>query len=557
MKTLAFPKTYPRIALAVAATLSATQAFADAVTDWNEYTLLATKGATSLSTGDKKIALNSNVATRLHAIEARAVFDAVNAADHFSPQSYDYDGSASPGGLTANSAAAAAAQAAHDVLLGALPTTEAWNSTRAWLNDRLASDLSAWGVGNNDPGIAIGQAAAAAALAARQGDNSTPRTTYTPSTNLFVNESGAVAPNATGNPGVGVWRPSNGKAGDIDPIIGAPTGFGGGVIQPSEAIDFNWKNVTPFSLSPLKKQQLVAAVPPSLKVGGAEYLQEVAFVKTHGQDSAHPGNRSDDQLLQALYYKADAEVFVNEAARTASAARNLTLDQNAKLFAALDNALADTRIAAWQSKYDLVFWRPITAINADASGAVASYAWKPLATTPSHPSSTSGHSATVAAGAEILRAFFHSDKIVPNNAPVTLTTLPWLIGTNNGTGLLQSPLDGQDGTTREVSTFSELQLENGQSRIYLGVHFGIDNYQGQSLGLAVADAIINAHQDPAVKDLAVYQGGRNVASARNLYALLARNPAASGFFGFVEDKAENNKPAPDAKTHSRSARDFF
>ncbi|WP_374089470.1 vanadium-dependent haloperoxidase [Methylomicrobium lacus] len=529
MKTLASPKTYSRIALAVAATLSATQAFADAVTDWNEYTILATKGATSLSTGDKKIALNSNVATRLHAIEARAVFDAVNAVDHFSRKSYYAQESAAPGGLTARSASAAAAQAAYDVLIGALPNNESWAATRQWLQDRLESDLT--GVNASDPGIAAGHQAAAAALAARQGDNAAIRTTYTPSTNLFVNESGAVAPNATGNPGVGLWRPSNGSAGDIDPSTGSPTGFVGGIIQPAAAIDFNWKNVAPFSLSLLRKQQLVAEVPPSLKVGSAEYAQEVDFVKTHGQDSAHPGNRSDDQLLQALYYKSDAEVFVNEAARIASAARNLTLDQNAKLFAALDNALADARIAAWQSKYDLVFWRPITAINADASGAVANYDWKPLATTPSHPSSTSGHSATVAAGTEILRAFFRSDNINPGNTPVTLTTLPWLIGTNNGTGQLQTPIGGQDGTTRDVSTFSELQLENGQSRIYLGVHFGIDNYQGQSLGLAVADAIIHEHKDPATKGLAIYKGKPTVASARNLYSLLVKDSANSGFFG--------------------------
>jgi len=529
MKTLASPKTYSRIALAVAATLSATQAFADAVTDWNEYTILATKGATSLSDGNKSIALNSNVATRLHAIEARAVFDAVNAVDHFSRKGYYSQESAAPGGLTAHSASAAAAQAAYDVLVGALPNNDAWGATRQWLHDQLESDLT--GVNASDPGIAAGHQAAAAALAARQDDNAAIRTTYTPSTNLFVNGSGAVAPNATGNPGVGLWRPSNGTAGDIDPIIGAPTGFVEGAIQPAAAIDFNWKNVTPFSLSTLKKQQLIAAVPPSLKVGSAEYTQEVDFVKTHGQDSAHPGNRSDDQLLQALYYKSDAEVFINEAARTASAARNLTLDQNAKLFAALDNALADARIAAWQSKYDLVFWRPITAINADASGAVADYIWKPLATTPSHPSSTSGHSATVAAGTEILRAFFRSDKINPGNTPVTLTTLPWLIGTNNGTGQLQTPIGGLDGTTRDVSTFSELQLENGQSRIYLGVHFGIDNYQGQSLGLAVADAIIHEHKDPATKGLAIYKGGPTVASARNLYSLLVKDSADSGFFG--------------------------
>ena len=537
MKTLISKKKFSltQLALAVAASLSTSQAFADTVTDWNIYTTLATKGATSLTTGNKSIALNSNVATRIDAIEARAVFDAVNAVDHFSPKGYYYNGSAALSGLTPNSAAAAAAQAAHDVLLGTLPSTPAWTGTRNWLDNQLTNDLVALGVSASDPGIVVGQAAAIAALAARVGDNSAIRTTYTPSTNLSINTSvtpNTIVPNATGNPGVGLWRPSNGAAGVIDPITGAATGFNSAdEIQAAAAIDFNWKNVTPFSLTTQAKQELVAAVPPSLKIGSDEYLQELEFVKTHGQDSAHPGNRTDDQLLQALYYKSDAELFTNEVARIASAARNLTLDQNAKLFAALDNAVADARIAAWQSKYDLVFWRPITAINADASGAATTYDWKPLGTTPSHPSSTGGHSSTVSAGTEIPRAFFHSDSIVPGNTPVTLSGLPWLVGTNNGTGQLQSPINGQDATTRDVSTFSRLQLENGRSRLYLGVHYGNDDFQGQSLGLAVADKIIKEHKDPAVAGVSIYHGNREVASAKNLYSIFVKKSADSGFYG--------------------------
>jgi hypothetical protein len=284
-------------------------------------------------------------------------------------------------------------------------------------------------------------------------------------------------------------------------------------------------------LTTLQKQLLVANVPPSLKIGGDEYKQEVDFVKTHGQDYAHPGSRTNDQLLQALYYKSDAEIFTYELARLASDARHLTLDQNAKLFAVLANALVDARIAAWQSKYDLLFWRPITALNADSSGNVTSYDWKPLATTPSHPSSTGGHSSTVSAGTEILRAFFKSDSIIPGNADVTLTTLPWLIGTNNGTGLLKTPINGKDGTSRDVSSFTQVQLENGRSRIYLGVHYANDDYQGQSLGLAVADTIIKSQKDPAAARLSVYKGNRNVANLNNLYAIFTINSAVSGFYG--------------------------
>jgi hypothetical protein len=538
MKTFKSNKTFSltRVALAVAATLATSQAFADAVTDWNLYTALATKGATSKETGVASTALNSNVATHVAAIEARAVFDAVNVINHFSDKSYYYSGTPS-GTPTANSASAAAAQAAHDVLYALQPNA----NTRAWLDSQLASDLAALGVLPGDPGIVEGQNAAAAALAARADDFSAIRTTYTPSTNLYVDAAGKVAQNATGNPGIGLWRPNNGSAGVADPNTGAPTGFdAAGTIKPAAAIDFNWKNVTPFSLTTQEKQELVAAVPPSLKVGSAEYNAELDFVKNHGQEFASPGSRSDDQLLQALYYKADAELFINEAARIGSNARGFTLEQNAKLFAALDNALADARIAAWQSKYDLVFWRPITAINADESGAATTYTWKPLATTPSHPSSTGGHSSTVSAGTEILRAFFHSDSIVPSNQPQTLTVFSWLVGTNNGTGKLASPIGGKDATTRDVSTLTQLQLENGRSRIYLGVHYGNDDFQGQTLGLSVADEIIEDQRDPAVKGLSIYRGNRNVATAENLYSIFVNNSDVSGFFGLdAQDHEED------------------
>ena len=516
-----------RCALAVATSLVASHAYADAVTDWNLYTALATKGATSTTAGVAGNAQNSNVSTRIAAIEARAVFDAVNAVSQFSPgKGYYYIV-----GATGGSAAAAAAQAAHDVLVGTLPASLSGTGTgtRTWLDAQLATDLSNLGVISTDPGVIAGQNAAAAALAARVGDYSAIRTTYIPSSNI----SSTGTATATGNPGIGLWRPNNGGAGVVDANTGAPAGFDAtGAIVPGAAIDFNWKNVTPFSLSTLDKQKLVALVPPVLKVGSAEYTAELAFVQSHGQDfSAATTSRTGDQLLQALYYKSDAELFANQVARQASADRNLSLVQNAKLFAALDSALADARIAAFQAKYDLDYWRPITAINADATGNAATITWKPLATTPAHPSAPAGHSTTIAAGVEILRAFFQSDNIVQAGSPVTLTGFSWLVGTNNGTGKLTTTINGKDATTRDVSTFTQLQLENGRSRIYLGVHFPNDDYQGQILGVSVADQIINAQLDPAISGLSVYKGSATVGTGANLRKLFVNNSSVSGFTG--------------------------
>jgi hypothetical protein len=509
----AFP---PRalVALAAAATtiLVSARAQADAVTDWNEYTVAASKGFNGVAGAG--VTIDTNLSTRLEAIEGRAVFDAINAIDHFVPAGYHYN---TPG---SGSAAAAAAQAAHDVILAILPDPAAetaadarWAQPRAWVDAQLAAYLAALGVAATDPGLAAGQAAAAAAVAARRLDNSSPVVAY------------GAALVAASNPGVGLWRQSNAAPGALSALTGAPTGFDatGAIIQGRAAIDLNWRDLTPFSLTTRERTQIVAAVPAAMVVGSLEYLREVEYVRQHGQDVASPSARSADQTAQALFYRQDAEIFVNEAARIASRARGLELDDNAKLFALLGNVMADARVAAWASKFEQKFWRPITAINANPDGSVTNNyaAWHPLATTPPHPSNTAGHSTTGAAGFELLRAFF-GDAITPDGLPVTLGTLPWLVGTNNGTG---------NATTRTVSSFSQAQLENGASRLYLGIHYGFDNLQGQLTGLAVADRIIRS-RDPAASGLRVRSSH---VSLRHLTRTLLSRPELYGLFSAPEN----------------------
>jgi len=385
-----------------------------------------------------------------------------------------------------------------------------WSQTRTWLDTHLRDSLTSLGVAASDGGIAAGKAAAAAANLARSTDNSAPVTTY----------GGNLPP--TSNPGIGLWRQSNAAAVFVNPATGAPTGFdAAGVIQGRPGIDLNWRDVTPFSLTTPQKVFLVASVPLSPAVGSPEYQLELAYLRDHGRDSAPSNVRTPDQTAQALYYKQDIEIVVNEAARIASAARGLTLEDNARLFAVVDNAEADARVAAWGSKYEQKFWRPITALNAGADGSVTNgYAsWHPLAATPSHPSNSAGHSTAAAAGFEALRAYFGSDKIRPDGNAATLGSLSWLVGTNSGTGNV---------TTRSVSTFSQAQLETGASRLYLGVHYGYDNLQGQLLGIRVADTIIAHSSDPAARGLRIVD---SPAAAARLEGTLLAQPDLYGFFG--------------------------
>ena len=104
--------------------------------------------------------------------------------------------------------------------------------------------------------------------------------------------------------------------------------------------------------------------------------------------------RTEDQTHIAQFYKQDAELTVNEGARLLALAHKTNLEQTALIFVLTDIAEADARIEVWGGKYTYLFWRPVTALNADSDGSVKAYTkWTPLINTPAHPSYPSGHSA--------------------------------------------------------------------------------------------------------------------------------------------------------------------
>lgn len=411
-------KSHSSIAAIAAAVISAATipATADVITDWNLITLKATKTA----------GFNSNLGTRIDAIESIAVYDAVNSIQQ-SGTPYHYF--APPSGPAL--AEAAAAQAAHDVLVNYFP------AQATALASNLNLSLSAIPDGQaKDNGRATGAAAAADIIALRANDGSSPNLTYP----------------GPAVPGIGEWRPT-------------PAAFANG-------INAQWGSVTPFVLP--SSDFLRPPAPP--KVGTGKYLKALGEVQAIG--SVSNVLRTVDQTHIAQFYKQDAELPVNEAARQLSGKYNLDLEENALLFALVNIAAADARIAIWDAKYTYLFWRPVTSLNANPDGSVSNgYAdWLPLLATPAHPSYPSGHSGTVNAGIEILQAFF-GDK-----QTLTLST------TTPG----ESP--------RTVQSLSQIESENGLSRIYGGIHYSFDNEVGQRVGNQVAAYVLQYGPRPLDDD---------------------------------------------------------
>jgi hypothetical protein len=182
---------------------------------------------------------------------------------------------------------------------------------------------------------------------------------------------------------------------------------------------------------------------------------------------------SADQALTGRFWNGAIQNYWNEITQTAAEKHNLTTAQDARLFALLNLALADSVIAFYDAKYTYNFWRPVTAIRAadtdDNPATVADPAWLPQVgkTTPD-PSYPGAHAVISAAAATVVKSFFRSHHF---DFKVTSEVLP--------------------GVERSFKSFSAAADEATLSRIFAGVHFRSDLTSGQQLGREVAHFVVD------------------------------------------------------------------
>jgi len=174
-------------------------------------------------------------------------------------------------------------------------------------------------------------------------------------------------------------------------------------------------------------------------------------VKTIGEKNS--ATRTAEQTSIARFWYEGSVFGWGRIAGIVAESRGLDNWETARLFALINIAMADGFIAGFQTKYDFNFWRPVTAIRAgDTDGndkTVADPDWSSLLNTPAIPDYTSTHSILGGAASDVLRRFFHTDDV-----PFT---------TRSGAPFA--------GITRSFTSFSQAAIENGNSRIYAGIHF--------------------------------------------------------------------------------------
>jgi hypothetical protein len=433
---------------------------------WNEIAINASGlDHTPVAPGENRVfgeQIGPCRAARAEAIVHIAMFDVVNAiAGGY--QSY----TGIPKAAANTSRSAAIAQSAHDTLIALFP------SQKASFDQLLAQDLSQIpeGLGKAN-GIAMGRLEAKTILALRSNDGS-----------------------QHAEPRVGIeFFPSN-DAGKWrkDPIS-----------QLAPALGAFWGSVRPFVLQSGSQFR----IPHQPEMNTPEYAAAYNEVKQLGGDGiTTPTIRTADQTEAAIYWAYDGTPSLcapprlyNQITVHIADQRGTDEVQLARLLALINTAMADAGIAIWESKFFYQCWRPVTGIRESDPGTgpsgtgdgnpatIGDATFSPFGApasnlnglnfTPPFPAYPSGHAGFGGALFQILRKFYGTD-----NIGFTFVSDEFNGVTKDHSGNIR-PLK-----PRSFTSFSQAEEENGQSRIYLGIHWSFDKTQGIAQGRNVADYV--------------------------------------------------------------------
>lgn len=271
------------------------------------------------------------------------------------------------------------------------------------------------------------------------------------------------------------WQPkyfSDGKGGKFVPACLTP----------------HWGKVKPLLLD--SADQFRCPPPPAL--GSAQLEKEVAEVVNL------QANITNEQKALVEFMR-DGPKSVQQAghwlifAQDVSVRDQHTLDQDVKMYFAVEAAAMDGFIACWDTKMEYDFVRPYGLVHyyfkdkkirgwaGPEKGMVDMLGqdWRPYSPEtflcPPFPSYVSGHSTISAACAEILRLYTGSDEF-----GVEVKRKP---------GEMTEPDHVGPEVTLKFPTFTEAANMAGMSRVIGGYHIQCENEEGLKLGRNVASAI--------------------------------------------------------------------
>ena len=358
--------------------------------------------------------------TRVMAIVHTSMFDAINSIEGgYTP--YKFKVSAASG----SSAEAAGAAAAHTTLVALFP------EQKATLDKAYTASLGKIAEGpGKSAGISVGEEVAAKVLASRAADGADAGNTYRPPT--------------------------------------APGVF----VSTALPVGTQWGKVTPWVME--GGAQFHPVPPPELS--SAEWATDYNEIKELG---AKVGSRRTSQQTEtARFWSITGPQSFDPIVRQLAARPGRSLSQNARLFALVEMAVADSYIAVFEAKYSYNFWRPVTAIrNGDIDGndaTVRDPAWEPLIDTPLHPEYPCAHCINSAAARAVLESEFGT-----GSNPLTMTS------------------SGAPGVVHNWATIAEYAEEVSAARIYGGLHYRNSTVIGKGMGKSIGELAVEKYLKPA------------------------------------------------------------
>ncbi len=419
----------------------------------------------------------------------------------------------------------AVSQAAYHMLVTLFPEYE--KNTHAFTN--LLHELGYEVATQADPTTpaGIGYMAAQAVITDRANDGANAANNYADTTSdiypqlyTVVNSADPLADNAPGHAGFNPnhWQPLRVPTGTRQNEAGWP------MVDHNDPASYrdqvfltpHWGMVRPFALT--SGSQFRPPMPP--QAGSSEpYTDAAGNTMTH--DEAYhiqtdeilnlSANLTDEQKVIAEYW-ADGPRSETPPGHWNALTHGIcyrdqhTIDDDIKLFFALNGAVFDSSIAAWEAKRYYDYVRPASAIQHKYAGQVVAAwggpnqgtqlipgeTWRPYQSltfvTPPFAEYVSGHSTFSAAAAEVLTRFtgsnqFYDGVTVLFNEDFNRDGIPDLLGQHilpvGGNMFESSPVTV---VTLHWETFQEAADEAGMSRRYGGIHFQDADLYGRQMG---------------------------------------------------------------------------
>jgi hypothetical protein len=280
------------------------------------------------------------------------------------------------------------------------------------------------------------------------------------------------------------WRATDGASDANNAGIYNPVGSAGywAPTSVNDAVIPGWGSVNTFAISG------TTAFNGTLGMSNPDYMATGAYaadynaVKTLGSSANPGGARTTEQTEAALFWEGATGTTTNvglwnQVAAGIVSSQSLSLEQSARLYAALNVTLADASIVLMDTKYETDFWSPVTAIaNGGADGNAATApdgAWSPLLNSPDMPSYFAEQAILATAAKGILDDYV-------NPATYTFT--------------LGSDTDG-DGLADFTFNFNSLNEAADQaagSVVYGGTNFQKAADDGAAAGALIADAVMSS-----------------------------------------------------------------